>query len=603
MNDWELLEQYRLQRSQDAFARLVDRHAGLVYGVCRRRLRESHLAEDVTQAVFVLLARRPPKRRGNSALAGWLYQTAVYACMNMMRSERIRRTHEREFAQQQATAAQQHSVAENDRVMALEEALSELSARDRDALLLRYYQDMNLREVGGALGISEDAASKRLTRAIDRLRSKMDWDITAPAVGSMLAEMTRCASPSGLASSLIAVATTQAAASGAVTQIVEGVLIMTRHAQLKLAGLVAGIAVLGGGVVTTVATLASREAPTSQVALAAPPATQLAPKPSAEGIRRAKELQRQGWALWQQQSFEDAAEKFQESIDLVATDPDAWNGLGWTRFNSGDPDAGKIAFEKCVALNAVHPAGLNGLGQIALARGQFDEAEKQFLKCADRASAAAYGLARIYLLQGKWTDAEKWMTKFLNVEKGASNEINARMLTAAKEKKLDDDLRAMIAPEASSEASRQVMRAFTLMNQGKVEDAKQLFDEALAQAPDDPDVLNGVGWYQFRTGDVDGAKSMFELALQHAPSHTAAMNGLAQCYREEGRIDEAIALWEQMMKSAPHASAGMYSLAQLYLERGDFDKALPLWEKLAKQMPQNEQVQASLAAAREGAKK
>src|SRR5215207_7480982 len=105
MDDWELLERYRHERSQSAFAELVARHAGLVYGVCRRRVRDEHLAEDMAQAVFLLLARRPPTRRGSAALAGWLYQTAVYACMNATRAQRIRERHEQQAMQERAGGA------------------------------------------------------------------------------------------------------------------------------------------------------------------------------------------------------------------------------------------------------------------------------------------------------------------------------------------------------------------------------------------------------------------------------------------------------------------------------------------------------------------
>jgi len=605
MDDWELLEQFRSERRERAFAELVERHAGLVYGVCRRRLGNAHLAEDVTQAVFVLLARRPPKRRGNSALPGWLYQTAVYACMNAMRSERVREKHEREFAARQGTTVTPRRESTTAEAIALDEAMSDLSVRDRDALLLRYYQDKSVREVGMALGLSEDAASKRITRAVERLRGRLRADVSPAAVGTLVAEMTRCAAPPGLSAGAVAAGlAAPAATTGVVAQIVEGVLIMNKIAQIKLAAVVAGIVLLGGGAVATVATMLAADPPPEQAAFAqAPPGQSASPKASPADIQRAKSLQQQGWALWQQQRFDEAAEKFQQSIDLVATDADTWNGLGWSRFNGGDAEAGKAAFEKCVELSPAHPAGLNGLGQIALARGQFDEAEKQFLKCADRATAAAYGLARLYLLQGKWADAEKWITRFVGATPGAEDDMYKRMLAAAKQQKLDDDLRAMLAPPAASDAAQQVMRAFNLMQQGKMQEAGELFEEALAAAPEDPDVLNGVGWYKFNTGQADEAQSLFEEALAKSPSHPAAMNGLAQCYRQQGRIDEAIVLWEKMTQAAPGANAGTYSLAQVYLERGEFEKSLPLWEQLAKAMPQDEQVQASLAAAREGAKK
>src|SRR5689334_6857496 len=105
MSDWELLEQFRAARSEPAFTELVRRHAGLVYSICRRRLHDAHLAEDVTQAVFIVLARRPPRRSGSAALAGWLYRTAVFACKNAARAEHIRRRHERDVAAQQRARA------------------------------------------------------------------------------------------------------------------------------------------------------------------------------------------------------------------------------------------------------------------------------------------------------------------------------------------------------------------------------------------------------------------------------------------------------------------------------------------------------------------
>src|SRR4051812_17168387 len=94
MNDWELLEQFKGACCERAFGELVARHAGFVHATCRRRLRDAHLADDVTQAVFIVLARRPPARRDGLPLAGWLYQTATYACKNAMRSKQRRDRHE-----------------------------------------------------------------------------------------------------------------------------------------------------------------------------------------------------------------------------------------------------------------------------------------------------------------------------------------------------------------------------------------------------------------------------------------------------------------------------------------------------------------------------
>src|SRR5688500_5408436 len=263
MDDWELLERYRVERSQRAFADLVARHAGLVYGVCRRRVRDEHLAEDMAQAVFLLLARRPPTRRGNAALAGWLYQTAVYACMNATRAQRIRDRHEHQAVQERAGgtggAAALSAVASYDAgpvemelAEEMDRALAKLPAGDRDALLLRYYQGMTAGAVGRALGVTEDTAAKRLSRAIERLRRALTGRrepvaaggaaaaVAAPrsaaSLGTALANVTQAGAPPALATKLAGVAGAEAGAvSAVVEQVVSGILLMMKQAQLKLA--------------------------------------------------------------------------------------------------------------------------------------------------------------------------------------------------------------------------------------------------------------------------------------------------------------------------------------------------------------------------------
>src|SRR5688572_29102830 len=133
MDDWGLLEQFRLARSEQAFGELVRRHAGFVLATCRRRLRDPHLAEDAAQAVFLVLARRPPARSGSSALAGWLYRTAVYACNNAMRAKTSRDQHERQAAAERAASAEPRTEVTIDPAEAeglLDEAIGQLSSKE-----------------------------------------------------------------------------------------------------------------------------------------------------------------------------------------------------------------------------------------------------------------------------------------------------------------------------------------------------------------------------------------------------------------------------------------------------------------------------------------
>jgi RNA polymerase sigma factor (sigma-70 family) len=273
-DDWELLERFRLSRDQRAFAELVRRHAGFVLATCRRRLRDAHAAEDATQAVFLVLSRRTPvKSSGNASLAGWLYKTAVYSCNTSMRSTRSRDLHERRAASE-APASIGPSATSIDRAdaeMLLDRALAELSNKERDAVLLRFYQDQSAQQVGAALGISANGATKRIGRAIERMREFLagkGYLIASPAViESFVQSMPAPDAHPDFVAKVIAVATGQSTASGVVQQLAEGVNHMFRIAQVKLVAAVVGIVVTaGGGVIAVNQLMAQSNAPKSTAA-------------------------------------------------------------------------------------------------------------------------------------------------------------------------------------------------------------------------------------------------------------------------------------------------------------------------------------------------
>lgn len=161
-------------------------------------------------------------------------------------------------------------------------------------------------------------------------------------------------------------------------------------------------------------------------------------------------LSQQGWQLLQSGKPADAVAKFKEAVQLAPKDAEALNGLGWATFNSGQAAEAEKAFQAVVTISPEHPAALNGLGQIHLARREYAKAEPVLLKAAaQKASAAWYGLARMYLLQGKFADAEKWAQMI--EDSGQGDEIAKKMLEAAKAKKLSDGLRATIEPPAPAD--------------------------------------------------------------------------------------------------------------------------------------------------------
>ena len=155
-----------------------------------------------------------------------------------------------------------------------------------------------------------------------------------------------------------------------------------------------------------------------------------------------------GFMLWQAGKIHQAAIEFNNAIESDSNNAAAWNGLGWTAFNSGNWSNAEKDFQKVLSLNPTHPAALNGLGQIYLSQGKYDDAEKYLLQAAPQAPAAWYGLARLYLLEGKYDDAEKWAQKA--VDSGQGDQTANDMLKAAQNKQVPDALRVLIEPQSTS---------------------------------------------------------------------------------------------------------------------------------------------------------
>ncbi len=167
MNDAELMQAYASKGSQEAFETLVNQYTGLVYAACRRQLRDSHEAEDATQAVFLLLSQNARSIRQDRA-AGWLLTTARYACANIRRSNQRRQRREQVVAMDETRSLE--SVKETNMAEMLDAGLGRLGETDREALVLRYLRQQSFEEVGRALGISTEAARKRVDRGVDKLR-------------------------------------------------------------------------------------------------------------------------------------------------------------------------------------------------------------------------------------------------------------------------------------------------------------------------------------------------------------------------------------------------------------------------------------------------
>jgi RNA polymerase sigma factor (sigma-70 family) len=170
LTDQELLRDYAEERSEAAFTQLACRHVDLVYSAALRMVHNEHMAEDVTQGVFMALVQNARQLRDRRALPGWLHHTTQHLAANAVRAEVRRRVREQEAAAMNELLATQSEPNWELIAPYLDAALGELSEADRDAVLLRYCENKSLREVGHALGTSDDTAQKRVSRAVERLR-------------------------------------------------------------------------------------------------------------------------------------------------------------------------------------------------------------------------------------------------------------------------------------------------------------------------------------------------------------------------------------------------------------------------------------------------
>ena len=173
ITDQELLQKFAETRDEEAFTTLVKRHMDLVYGAACRVTGDPESARDVAQTVFVDLSRKASQLRHHEVLAAWLYRAASFAAAKVRRTEHRRQNRETEAMHHQDPPAPP-AVDEDDPLPLLDEALARLAESERRVLILRFLCRQDLRTVGENLGVSEDAARKRVERALHKLRETLE---------------------------------------------------------------------------------------------------------------------------------------------------------------------------------------------------------------------------------------------------------------------------------------------------------------------------------------------------------------------------------------------------------------------------------------------
>ncbi len=239
--DSELLQSYAERRSEEAFAELVRRHLNLVYSAAFRQVNgDAYLAQDVTQMVFADLARKAAELSQRRVLTGWLYTSTHFAATKVVRRERRRHSRELEAHVMEQLDRNSGPDLDWDQLRpVLDQVMHELNDSDRDAILMRYFENRPLADIGGRFGLSEDAARKRVERALEKLRAFLikRGIRTSAALTTLLSANAVQIAPAGLASMLTS-ASVAIAATGKGTLSFVKLMTMTKLQGVSVAALV-----------------------------------------------------------------------------------------------------------------------------------------------------------------------------------------------------------------------------------------------------------------------------------------------------------------------------------------------------------------------------
>ena len=207
--DTELMQEYADSRSESAFAQLTRRHLNLVYSVALRYTGNAHDAQDIAQAVFLILARKIPALRRRASLTGWLYETTRLTSRQLLRTRTRQQKRDQEAFMQSAPDHSATNDAWQQLAPHLEAAMSRLAEHERALLALRFYENKTGAEAAALLGIGEQAAHKRTARALDKLRkffNRRGVALTAALIAAALSANAVLAAPASLVASITAAA-------------------------------------------------------------------------------------------------------------------------------------------------------------------------------------------------------------------------------------------------------------------------------------------------------------------------------------------------------------------------------------------------------------
>lgn len=301
-------------------------------------------------------------------------------------------------------------------------------------------------------------------------------------------------------------------------------------------------------------------------------------------LEKARLLVDQGRQLIAEDRDDEAFDDFSLAVELAPGSADAWAELGASQMRNFQSTLAEVAFRRALALAPGNQQALHGLGNLYLRKGEERRAEEIWSQGGlDRQ------LARLYLLQGRFREAEVHLARLFKSGPADEDELLDRMALAARSRRLDDGLRSLLEPEPAGRSSWAEM-GWRLSRQKRYDAAAAAFGKALAVVPGDVNALSGMGLSLLAMNRAPEARVYFERALSLDNDHLRSLNGLAHCLKSEGRVGEAIAVWRQVSQRYPGFNEAVPGLAWAYYELRDYRQAALYFARLIKRHPYDSRV-------------